>query len=74
MRDDKVTDLETLFSMRLSSERVRFWRDLITLFLICSAFFFGLACFGGLQYYICTVSNPDVIMSECFRLQGRQRR
>lgn len=73
MRDEE-TDLETLFSMRLSSERVRFWRDIIILFLICSAFFFGLGCFGALQYYICTTSNADITISECFRFQGKQRR
>ncbi len=64
--EEKVTDLETLFAVRLKEERVKFFRDVLLLLFIVVGFLMGLGVFGGVQYWLCYSKNPDVTVVQCF--------
>ena len=64
--DEKpVTDLETLFAVRIKEERIKFFRDLLLMAYILVGFLFGMSVFAGVQYWVCYSKNPEVTILQC---------
>lgn len=68
MKDDDDSNLETLFKMRVDSDRVKSIKELMILFLLLVGFFLGLIALASAQYFfVCTANGRDVSFLQCIR-------
>lgn len=69
--DHHTTDMETLIDkIRVGKDKVRLVKELGTVFILLLGFGLGLAALGGLQYWTCTLKDPDMTFLQCVRGEG----
>lgn len=72
--ESKTDDLQTLFKYRLPSAQVQRLRELGWLLILFVGLGFGFGLFSALEFWTCTIKNPDITFIQCIRHDNLSKR
>ena len=69
MNDEGDSNYKTIQKLRVPKSIAPLARDLLVVSILLLGFALGLAMFAGVQYWTCTLRNPDVTLMQCIRAE-----